>query len=90
MQHMWASPLMPEWLGSLPIVGIDGTARRWTGPAAGRAHIKTGSLDGVATMAGVVDGAGGQRWLVVALGQHPQPAALRAWYAQVLGWLAQP
>jgi serine-type D-Ala-D-Ala carboxypeptidase/endopeptidase (penicillin-binding protein 4) len=90
MQHMWASPVMPEWLGSLPIVGVDGTARRWTGPAAGRAHIKTGSLDGVATMAGVVDGTGGQRWLVVALGQHAQGAALRAWYAQVLGWLAQP
>jgi len=89
MQHMWASPLMPEWLGSLPVVGVDGTARRWTGPAAGRAHIKTGSLEGVATMAGVVDGASGQRWLVVALGQHPQPPALRAWYAQLLGWLAQ-
>jgi len=80
---------MPEWLASLPLVGVDGTTRRWTGPAAGRAHIKTGSLDGVATMAGVVDGASGQRWAVVAMGQHPQPGALRTWYAQVLGWVAQ-
>jgi D-alanyl-D-alanine carboxypeptidase/D-alanyl-D-alanine-endopeptidase (penicillin-binding protein 4) len=89
VQAMWASPVMPEWLASLPLVGVDGTTRRWTGPAAGKAHIKTGSLDGVATMAGVVDGASGQRWAVVALGQHPQGSALRAWYAQVLGWLAQ-
>jgi len=36
-----------------------------------------------------VDGASGQRWAVVALGQHPQGSTLRAWYAQVLGWLAQ-
>ncbi len=89
LQVMWASPVMPEWLASLPLVGVDGTTRRWTGPAAGRAHIKTGSLDGVATMAGVVDGASGQRWAVVAMGQHPQGAALRSWYAQVLGWVAQ-
>jgi D-alanyl-D-alanine carboxypeptidase/D-alanyl-D-alanine-endopeptidase (penicillin-binding protein 4) len=89
LQHMWASPVMPEWLASLPVVGVDGTARRWSGAASGRAHIKTGSLDGVATMAGVVDGASGQRWGVVALGQHPQGSALRTWYAQVLGWVAQ-
>ena len=89
MQRLWASPVMPEWLASLPVVGVDGTARRWTGPAAGRAHIKTGSLDGVATMAGVVDGDSGRRWAVVALGQHPQGASLRAWYAQLLGWVAR-
>jgi D-alanyl-D-alanine carboxypeptidase/D-alanyl-D-alanine-endopeptidase (penicillin-binding protein 4) len=89
LQVLWGSPVMPEWLASLPLVGVDGTTRRWTGPAAGRAHIKTGSLDGVATMAGVVDGASGQRWAVVAMGQHPQAGALRTWYAQVLGWVAQ-
>ncbi len=86
LQVMWRSPVMPEWLASLPVVGVDGTARRWTG-AAGQAHIKTGSLDGVATMAGVVDARSGTRWAVVALGQHPQEAALRHWYGQVLAWL---
>jgi len=88
LQVMWRSPVMPEWLASLPVVGVDGTTRRWTGGAAGQAHIKTGSLDGVATMAGVVDARSGTRWAVVALGQHPQEAALRGWYGQLLAWLA--
>jgi len=68
----WASPVMPELLASLPVAG-EGTARRATG-AAGRAHLKTGSLNNVAGLAGVVHAADGRRQVFVALINHPAAA----------------
>jgi D-alanyl-D-alanine carboxypeptidase/D-alanyl-D-alanine-endopeptidase (penicillin-binding protein 4) len=67
---------MPEWLASLPLAGVDGTARRSRG-APGRAHLKTGSLNGVAGIAGIVHGGNGRRWAVVAVLQHPNAEAAR-------------
>ncbi|MFO1428103.1 MAG: D-alanyl-D-alanine carboxypeptidase [Steroidobacteraceae bacterium] len=51
------SPLAPEFIASLPLAGIDGTARR-RAVAAGYAHIKTGMLDGVRAIAGIVQARG--------------------------------
>jgi serine-type D-Ala-D-Ala carboxypeptidase/endopeptidase (penicillin-binding protein 4) len=50
------SPVMPEFISSLPIAAVDGTMKkRLNGSAAaGQAHIKTGLLEGVRTMAGYV------------------------------------
>lgn len=70
LQWTWRSPWMPELVASLPVAGED-TARRALG-ARGRAHLKTGSLDGVAGLAGVVDGPGGRRAVLVAILQHPR------------------
>ena len=40
LQRAWASPVMPEFVASLPISGLDGTLRRSTAlSAAGRAHL---------------------------------------------------
>jgi len=54
----WAarSPLAPEFIASLPITGTDGTMRKrlTDSTVAGRAHIKTGYLDGVRASAGFV------------------------------------
>ncbi|MBW7902222.1 MAG: D-alanyl-D-alanine carboxypeptidase/D-alanyl-D-alanine-endopeptidase [Rhodocyclaceae bacterium] len=63
----WKSPVMPELIASLPIAGADGTLKKrlQDGPAAGRAHLKTGYLDGVRAVAGYVLDAGGRRWVVV-------------------------
>ena len=72
----WRGPQMPEWLASLPVAGVDGTARHSRG-AAGRAHLKTGSLNGVAGIAGIVHGGNGRRWAVVAVLQHPNAEAAR-------------
>jgi D-alanyl-D-alanine carboxypeptidase/D-alanyl-D-alanine-endopeptidase (penicillin-binding protein 4) len=72
----WRGPQMPEWLASLPLAGVDGTARRSRG-APGRAHLKTGSLNGVAGIAGIVHGGNGRRWAVVAVLQHPNAEAAR-------------
>jgi D-alanyl-D-alanine carboxypeptidase/D-alanyl-D-alanine-endopeptidase (penicillin-binding protein 4) len=70
LQWAWASPWMPELLASLPVAGIETTARRAIS-ARGRAHLKTGSLNNVAALAGVVDGTDGQRHIVVAILNHP-------------------
>jgi len=85
LQTMWASPVMPEWLASLPIAGLDGTARRLSS-AAGRAHIKTGSLDGVAALAGIVDADSGRRYVVVGIINHLQADAARPALEALVGW----
>jgi serine-type D-Ala-D-Ala carboxypeptidase/endopeptidase (penicillin-binding protein 4) len=76
LQWAWASPWMPELVASLPVAGED-TARRATA-GAGRAHLKTGSLEGVAGLAGYVDGPAGQRYVLVALLNHPRAGEPRS------------
>ncbi|WP_345534787.1 D-alanyl-D-alanine carboxypeptidase/D-alanyl-D-alanine endopeptidase [Viridibacterium curvum] len=68
LQSMWQSPRMPDLVATLPIAGEDGTARRrFSGqPSAGRAYLKTGSLNDVMSTAGYVQDARGQ-WQVVVL-----------------------
>jgi D-alanyl-D-alanine carboxypeptidase/D-alanyl-D-alanine-endopeptidase (penicillin-binding protein 4) len=85
LQSMWAAPTMPEFIASLPIAGTDGTARRLQS-VAGRAHIKTGSLDGVAALAGYAQGASGRRYVVVAVINHAQADAARPALEALLGW----
>jgi len=70
----WRSPLMPEFVASLPIVAIDGTMRRRLrdDPVAGHGHIKTGLLNGARSIAGYVQARGGQRYVVVMIVNHPK------------------
>jgi D-alanyl-D-alanine carboxypeptidase/D-alanyl-D-alanine-endopeptidase (penicillin-binding protein 4) len=91
LQWAWTQPWMPELLGSLPVAGIETTARRVTS-AAGRAHLKTGSLNNVAALAGVVHGADGQRHAVVVMLNHPLAAGAeaRAVLDAVVGWSMGP
>ena len=84
----YASPVMPELMASLPVAAVDGTMRRRLKNAqiAGQAHIKTGSLSGVRSIAGYVLDAQGNRVAVVFMVNHAraynaQPAmdALLSW-----------
>jgi D-alanyl-D-alanine carboxypeptidase/D-alanyl-D-alanine-endopeptidase (penicillin-binding protein 4) len=65
LRSNWA----PEFLASIPIVGVDGTMRRRLhgSPAAGRARMKTGSLSNVAALAGYVPDATGKPLVMVAM-----------------------
>ncbi|WP_405238274.1 D-alanyl-D-alanine carboxypeptidase/D-alanyl-D-alanine endopeptidase [Lentisalinibacter orientalis] len=64
----WASPWMPEFAASMAISGMDGTyGRRRGGTIAGRARLKTGSLDHVSTLAGYLQAGDGTRYAVVVL-----------------------
>ncbi len=87
IELMWADPLMPEWLASLPVAGVDGTAKRMVN-AVGRAHLKTGSLDDATALAGVVQDEAGQRLIVIAVVNDPKAEAARPVLQAVLGWAA--
>ena len=69
LRTMIRSNLAPEYMASLPIVGVDGSMRNRLkeSPAAGQARIKTGSLRNVAAIAGYVYNADNELCTVVAL-----------------------
>ncbi len=90
LQVAWASPVMPELMASLPIVGIDGTLRRSQSRVVGSAHLKTGSLQGVQAIAGYVLGSDGQRWVLVAIVNHERAAAARPALAAMVDWANTP
>lgn len=72
LRHAHSHPLMPEFISSLSLNGIDGTTRRrFRGrPQMGRMHLKTGRLDGVAAIAGYVLASSGKLYSVVMLGNY--------------------
>jgi len=90
LQSAWRSRTMPELIASLPVAGVDGTARkRLAGsPAAGSAHVKTGTLDGVRSLAGYVLANSGRRYVVVLLVNHPNAGAAREVQDALLEWVA--
>ena len=86
LQTAWASPLMPELMSSLPIVGVDGTLRRIKGRSAGSAHLKSGSLRDVVALAGYVHALSGQRYVLVAIVNHPSAQAARPALEALVEW----
>ena len=70
--HAGRGPKFPELIASLPIAGRDGTLTRTYKemPFSGRAHIKTGSINGVSAIAGMISTGSGRRLAVVALLEH--------------------
>ena len=67
LQHAYDDPLSSELESSLPILGVDGSVRKRLrdSPAASHAHLKTGTLEGVKTIAGYVRSQSGREWIVV-------------------------
>ncbi len=74
LRVMQKSEWAPEFVSSLPIVGIDGTMRNRLrdSPATGRARVKTGTLRDVVSVAGYVRNADDELCIVVGLINHPQ------------------
>ncbi|MBS1169153.1 MAG: dacB [Burkholderiaceae bacterium] len=89
LQATWRSPLMPEFISSLPLAGLDGTMRSRVQEkgVAGHAHIKTGSLRNVRAIAGYVLAASGKRYVVVCFINHPNAAAGRPALDALLEWV---
>lgn len=83
------SPVMPEFVSSLPIAAVDGTMKkRLNGSAtAGQAHIKTGLLEGVKTMAGYVRNKSGNRIVVVFFINHPRSGGAQPAMDALLDWV---
>jgi len=82
----WSGNVMPEFLASLPVAGVDGTMRERRG-AAGAAYIKTGTLADVRAIAGYVFAASGHRYAVVALINDPHADAAQAAHDAFLQWV---
>jgi len=72
LEYAWRQPYMPEFSSSLALSGHDGTLRkRFDDPQlTGQAHLKTGSLDDVAAIAGYMQARSGRRFAVVMLHNH--------------------
>ena len=87
--NAWASPVMPELMASLPVAAVDGTLRRRLKSAevAGQAHVKTGSLSGVRSIAGYVLDAQGNRVVVVFMVNHANAFNAQAAQDAMLGWV---
>lgn len=87
----WASPVMPELMASLPLAGVDGTLKKrlGNGYAAGRAHLKTGYLEGVRALAGYVLDNHGKRWIVVFLINDRNSRLGKPAMDALLGWVAE-
>ncbi|WP_034293984.1 D-alanyl-D-alanine carboxypeptidase/D-alanyl-D-alanine-endopeptidase [Herbaspirillum sp. RV1423] len=83
------SPVMPEFIASMPLAGYDGTMRkRLRGETvAGQAHVKTGSLNDVRSIAGYVQAASGKMYVVVCLINHPNAQSGQAAQDALLQWV---
>jgi len=91
LQAAWTSPVMPELMSSLPLAGIDGTMKKRLGNSAatGRAHLKTGYLDGVRAIAGYVQDSRDKRWVVVFLINDSNARSGKPAMDALLRWVAE-
>jgi serine-type D-Ala-D-Ala carboxypeptidase/endopeptidase (penicillin-binding protein 4) len=83
------SPLMPELVASLPLVAVDGTMRKRmkSEAVAGQAHIKTGSLADVRSIAGYVLDRSGRHLAVTMIVNHPNAGQAQAAQDALLNWV---
>jgi D-alanyl-D-alanine carboxypeptidase/D-alanyl-D-alanine-endopeptidase (penicillin-binding protein 4) len=90
LRAAWQSAVMPELVASLPIAGVDGTLRKRlnAGSVTGRAHLKSGYLDGVRAIAGYLLDQNGKRWIVVCLINDPKARAGKPAIDALLLWAA--
>lgn len=88
LQSAYQSPVMPELISSLPVVGLDGTMEhRKNNPLVGRAHLKSGSLDQVRAMAGYVMDQNNQRWVIVWIANGASAAQTKPAQDALLSWV---
>ena len=88
LRGAWSSPLMPELAASLPVFATDGTLKsRPAGGAAGHAHLKGGTLDGVQAIAGYVIDAHGKHWIVVMMANHANANAAQPALDALVEWV---
>jgi D-alanyl-D-alanine carboxypeptidase/D-alanyl-D-alanine-endopeptidase (penicillin-binding protein 4) len=83
------SPVMPEFISSLPIAAVDGTLKnRFTDtPVKGLAHMKTGALNNVRALAGYLLDKSGRRVIVVFFVNHEQAGQSRAAMDTLVQWV---
>jgi len=91
LQRIAHSPYSAELEASLPILGVDGTVKKrfHDSELAGHAHLKTGTLDNVKSLAGFVDGPTGKKWILVFIINHPHAPLGRVAQDALLEWVGR-
>jgi len=94
LRSVWKSPTMPEMMASLPIAGEDGTMKKrgsgnglGRGDVCGRAYLKTGYIEGVRALAGYLLDLRGERWLLVAMVNHPNAVRAKEGMDRLVEWV---
>lgn len=87
LNYGFNSAVMPEFAASLPLAGYDGTMRKRP-LRAGSAHVKTGFIRNVRSIAGYVTDIHARRWSVVVLMNGRKLAQDRVFSQAVLEWCA--
>jgi len=92
LRHAARHPQGVEFVQSLSIAGVNGTASRLArggqSAARGNAWVKTGTLRDVTGIAGYVNAANGARYVVVGFVNHPNAPAARPALDALLEWTA--
>jgi len=91
LQDIQLSPYSAEMEASLPIVGIDGTMKKRHDNCAvtTHAHMKTGSLEGVKSIAGYLQSASGKQWILVFIINDRNASAGQQAQDELIEWLEQ-
>ncbi|HEU0188897.1 MAG TPA: D-alanyl-D-alanine carboxypeptidase/D-alanyl-D-alanine-endopeptidase [Gallionella sp.] len=89
LQRAAHSPFYAELAASLPILGMDGTMKKRfkDNEIAGYAHLKTGMLEGVKSLAGYVQTHSGEQLIVVFIINHPNAKHGQAAQDALIEWL---
>ncbi len=89
LQRVMSSPFHAELEASLPILGMDGTVKKRfrDSDIAGYAHLKTGTLDGVKSIAGYVRAHDGKQWIVVFIVNNRNAALAEPAQNALIEWL---
>lgn len=87
----YISPVMPEFMASLPILAQDGTIQKRLkeSSAAHHAHLKTGSINGVSAIAGYVLDANNHRHVLVMMVNHANASASKNAQDALIEWVHQ-
>ncbi len=83
------SSVMPEFVSSMSLIGLDGTFRRRarSDVVAGTAHLKSGTLNDVRAIAGYVLANDGKRYIVVMMVNHPNAIMTQSAQDALIGWV---
>lgn len=85
----YRSPLMPEYVSSLSLTATDGTMKRRLGgsASAGRAHVKTGYIEGVRAIAGYALDNRGDTLAIVLVINHQDARYAQSVQDALLEWV---
>jgi serine-type D-Ala-D-Ala carboxypeptidase/endopeptidase (penicillin-binding protein 4) len=89
LQRATRSRYAAELEASLPILGMDGTVKKRfkESPLSGYAHLKTGTLDGVKSIAGYIKVRSGRQYIMVFITNHPNAALTQPAQDALIEWL---